>query len=110
VSSVSQASARPLAARRASSRSGDGGFGTFIALSSLLDEEEGKKVLAASRKNAEGKCFAKSFFPRPRRTGPMNSEKGFKEITMGINPNHNQTVVRPELGIRIANHNQTVVR
>ncbi len=29
---------------------------------------------------------------------------------MGINPNHNQTVVRPEAGIRIVNHNQTVVR
>ena len=28
---------------------------------------------------------------------------------MGINPNHNQTLVRPELNIRIANHNQTVV-
>lgn len=29
---------------------------------------------------------------------------------MGINPNHNQTVIRPELSIRIANHNQTAVR
>jgi hypothetical protein len=29
---------------------------------------------------------------------------------MGINPNHNQTLVRPELNIHIANHNQTVVR
>jgi hypothetical protein len=29
---------------------------------------------------------------------------------MGINPNHNQTLARPEAGIRILNHNQTVVR
>jgi hypothetical protein len=29
---------------------------------------------------------------------------------MGLTPNHNQTVVRPEAGIRILNHNQTVVR
>jgi len=28
---------------------------------------------------------------------------------MGINPNHNQTVARPETGIRILNHNQTIV-
>ncbi len=29
---------------------------------------------------------------------------------MGINPNHNQTLVRAELAIKIANHNQTVAR
>ena len=29
---------------------------------------------------------------------------------MGINPNHNQTLVRAELSIRIVNHNQTVAR
>ena len=41
----------------------------------------------------------------------MNSDKDFKErFAMGINPNHNQTIKRPELSIRIANHNQTVVR
>ncbi|HTG31732.1 MAG TPA: hypothetical protein VLB76_02280 [Thermoanaerobaculia bacterium] len=28
---------------------------------------------------------------------------------MGINPNHNQTVIRPETGIRILNHDQTIV-
>lgn len=33
-----------------------------------------------------------------------------RRLAMGINPNHNQTVVRPEAGIRIVNHNQTVVR
>ena len=27
-----------------------------------------------------------------------------------VNPQHNQTIVRAELNIKIANHNQTVVR
>jgi hypothetical protein len=31
-------------------------------------------------------------------------------MLQGLSYNHNQTLVRPELGIRIANHNQTVVR
>lgn len=26
-----------------------------------------------------------------------------------VNPQHNQRLVRPELGIKIANHNQTLV-
>jgi len=39
-----------------------------------------------------------------------NHNQTLIRLEPGREINHNQTVVRPELSIRIANHNQTLVR